>query len=69
MAPLTVGEKAYLRQNDWGLYDRRLGKIWSKICQAHMDWHWKKDGRIVVDHKNRRLYALKENTTRDDSDD
>ncbi|KAF8515387.1 hypothetical protein BU17DRAFT_93664 [Hysterangium stoloniferum] len=59
MAPLTAKEKAYLQGTAWGLYDHKLGKIWSKICQNHMDWHWREAG-IVVDHRNKRLYALEE---------
>lgn len=59
MEPLTLKEKCYLRYTTWGLYDKKLGRIWRKMCQAHMDWHWREVG-LVLDHKMKRIYGVEE---------
>jgi hypothetical protein len=66
--PLTSKEKAYLRDTVWGIYDKRLVRIWKKMCQTHMDWHWREVG-LVVDHAQKRIYGVEEEAEMQTPDD
>ncbi|KAF8573596.1 hypothetical protein K439DRAFT_948395 [Ramaria rubella] len=57
MSPLNDTEKNYLMSSVWGLYDVKLGKIWRKMCQAHMDWHWKEVG-LIIDHEQKTIRGV-----------
>lgn len=66
MAPLTDKEKNYLvgPGSVWGLYDSKLRRIWKKMCQTHMDWHWM-DAGLILDHERKAIYAVEENQPAD----
>ena len=61
MDPLSEKEKDYLvgPNSAWGLYDTKLGRVWKKMCQAHMDWHWK-DAGLILDHERKMIYGIED---------
>lgn len=59
MRSLSESEKDFILKTAWGLYDKRLVRIWKKICQAHMDSHWREAG-LILDHDRRVIYGIEE---------
>ncbi|KIJ45171.1 hypothetical protein M422DRAFT_30021 [Sphaerobolus stellatus SS14] len=56
MKTLSSHEKEHLRSGKWHLAEKKLARIWIKMCQSHMDWHWKEVG-LKVDHDLRTVIS------------
>lgn len=54
MAKLSEAEKTYLVGSSWRLSDRKVRRIWKKICQNHWEDHMEQAG-LFVDHVNKRI--------------
>ncbi|GJJ08544.1 hypothetical protein Clacol_002762 [Clathrus columnatus] len=54
MAKLSEEEKAFLIGSSWRLLDKKIRRIWRKICQAHWEEHMEEVG-FTIDHASRHI--------------